>query len=262
MINRKIIQSISVNKLLAEGKYFVKNLLDSPISSDVLIDVKYSHSDGGQVIQTIFEYGKLYTRKVYMESNAVLSIPVFTSSTGWYKTSFENVARTYSLTFDLAATYNIAESSKPVNNIYTQNAVTVVSDARYKTEISELTEQELQCAIACSKLYRKYKLNAAVDEKGLNAARYHIGVIAQEVVQCFTDNNLDWRKYGIITYEKWDAIEAVEHQAATYDENGELLTPEVQAIDGREEGEIYMVRYDELNCFINAGIEYRLSRLE
>ncbi len=262
MINRKIIQSISANKLLAEGKYFVENLSDSPLSTDVLVDVQYSNSAGGQVIQTIFEQGKLYTRKVYMETNAVLSIPVFSSSTDWYKTSFENVARTYSLTFDLAATYNIAESSKPVNNIYTQNAVTVVSDRNYKTEISGLTEQEIQCAIACGKLYRKYKLNAAVDEKGLNSARYHVGVIAQEVVQCFTDHGLDWREYGIITYEKWDAIEAVEHQAATYDENDQELTPEIQTIAGCEAGEIYMVRYDELNCFINAGLEYRLSQLE
>lgn len=163
---------------------------------------------------------------------------------------------------NIPATYSIGYSSNYVKDIFSLNAVTVVSDVRHKTEVSELTEQELQCAIACGKLYRKYKLNAAVDEKGVNSARYHIGVIAQEAVQCFTDHNLDWRKYGIITYEKWDAIEAIEYQAATYDENGELLTPEIQAIEAREAGEIYMVRYDELNCFINAGLEYRLSRLE
>ena len=209
MINRKIIQSISANAVLAQGKYFVKSLSDAPLSTDVLLDVEYSNSDGGQVIQKVFDRGVSYERKVFMTSNTVVSVPTFSSATTWYKTSFENVARTNSITFDLAATYNIAESLKPVNNIYTQNAVTVVSDRNYKTEISELTEQELQCAIACSKLYRKYKLNAAVDEKGLNAARYHIGVIAQEVVQCFTDHNLDWRKYGIIMYEKWDSIEAV-----------------------------------------------------
>lgn len=159
-------------------------------------------------------------------------------------------------------TLSLGLSSNVWKDVFTQNAVTVVSDVRYKTEISALNEQELQCAIACSKLYRKYKLNSAVDEKGLNSARYHLGVIAQEVVQCFTDHGLDWRKYGIITYEKWDAIEAVEYQAATYDENDQELTPEIQAIEGCEAGEIYMVRYDELNCFINAGIEYRLSRLE
>jgi|GEM_PF-1456753 len=189
----------------------------------------------------------------------------------YYGESFTIKNNTYGLQFSSNFSSFMPQQSGQISlgisqlyykDVYSQNAVTVVSDARYKTEISELTEQELQCAIACGKLYRKYKLNAAVDEKGLNAARYHIGVIAQEVVQCFTDHNLDWRKYGIITYEKWDAIEAVEYQAATYDENDQELTPEIQAIEGREAGEIYMVRYDELNSFINAGLEYRLSQIE
>lgn len=179
----------------------------------------------------------------------------------FYTTSV-TIHNTNGIQANLSNTYSIGSSTSNFKDIFLQNAPTVVSDARYKTEISELTEQELQCAIACSRLYRKYKLNAAVDEKGLNAARYHIGVIAQEVVQCFTDHGLDWRKYGIITYEKWDAVEAAKYQSATYDEGGEVLTPEIQAVEAREAGEIYMVRYDELNCFINAGHEYRLSKLE
>lgn len=189
----------------------------------------------------------------------------------YYGESFTIKNNTYGLQFSSNFSSFMPQQSGKISlgisqlyykDVFTQNAVTVVSDARHKTEISELTEQELQCAISCSKLYRKYKLNAAVDEKGLNAARYHVGVIAQEVVQCFTEHGLDWRKYGIITYEKWDAIEAVKYQAATYDENGKELTSEIQAIAGREAGEIYMVRYDELNCFVNAGLEYRLSKIE
>ena len=136
------------------------------------------------------------------------------------------------------ASQNLGSSSLTWNNIYSQNAVTVVSDERYKTDISELDEQEIQCAIACGKLYRKYKLNAAVDEKGLNAARYHIGAIAQDIVQCFVSHGLDWRKYGVVTYEKWEA--------------DEQLTG----------GEIFMLRYEELNCFVNAGLQHRLLQLE
>ena len=207
-----------------------------------------------------FSYNAYGTvRKTYTDGdsfeNKIYSADGVTLKTG-YKVNSQSFSAYQSNTLSLGTASNVWK------DVFTQNAVTVVSDVRYKTEISELNEQELQCAIACSKLYRKYKLNSAVDEKGLNSARYHLGVIAQEVVQCFTEHGLDWREYGIITYEKWGAIEAVEHQAATYDENGELLTPKVQAIDGREAGEIYMVRYDELNCFINAGLEYRLSQLE
>ncbi|GEM_PF-3594055 len=138
----------------------------------------------------------------------------------------------------VTASRTLGSSSLTWNNIYSQNAVTVVSDKRYKTGISELNEQEINCAIACSKLYRKYKLNAAVDEKGNNAARYHIGAIAQEIIQCFTDHGLDWHEYGVVTYEAWESS------------------------DNHEAGEIYMVRYEELNCFVNAGFEYRLSKLE
>lgn len=165
------------------------------------------------------------------------------------------------ISFAKAATYNIASAALPANNIYTQNAVTVVSDERHKNDISELTQQELNCAIACGKMYKKYKLNKAIDEKG-DEARFHIGVISQDIVKCFDDYGLDWKQYGVVTYEKWDAIQAVEYIPATYDTDHKELTPEIQAVEGRDGGEIYMVRYEELNCFINAGLEYRLSQLE
>lgn len=207
-----------------------------------------------------FSYNAYGTvRKTYTDGdsfeNKIYSADGVTLKTG-YKVNSQSFSAYQSNTLSLGTSSNVWK------DVFTQNAVTVVSDARLKTDVSELTEQELQCAIACGKLYRKYKLNAAVDEKGLNAARYHIGVIAQEVVQCFIDRGLDWKKYGVITYEKWDAIEAVEYQAATYDEDGKMLAPENHAAEAREAGEIYMVRYEELNCFINAGLEYRLSKIE
>lgn len=157
---------------------------------------------------------------------------------------------------------NIGLASSTINNIYTQNAITVVSDENHKTDISELNEVEISCAKACAKLYRRYKLKAAIEQKSKIDARYHIGSIAQKIVQCFTDHGLDWRQYGIITYEKWDSIKAVEYQAATYDENRNEITPEIHAVEGREAGEIYMMRYEEFNCFVNAGIDAILSELE
>lgn len=169
----------------------------------------------------------------------------------------------------VTASKNLGSSSTTINNIYTQNAVTVVSDENHKNDISELNETEIACAKACAKLYRRYKLKAAIKEKSETDARYHLGAIAQQIVQCFTDHGLDWTQYGIITYEKWDAIETVEYQAATYDEDGQELTAEIFAIEGREAGEIFMMRYEEFNCFVNAGmnailteLEERLSKLE
>lgn len=161
-----------------------------------------------------------------------------------------------------SGSFSIGLSSNYVKDVFTQNAVTVVSDVNFKTEISELTDQELECAVACGKLYRKYKLNSAVDEKGSKSARYHVGVIAQEVVQCFVDHDLDWRRYGIITHEKWDAVEGIVAKDATFDEYNNMITCALPAIEAKEAGEIYMVRYEELNCFVNAGLQHRLLQLE
>ncbi|HCA7158050.1 TPA: tail fiber domain-containing protein [Klebsiella pneumoniae] len=147
-----------------------------------------------------------------------------------------------------AATLNIASSSSPVNNIYSQNSVTVVSDVTYKSDINELSEQEIKCAIQCGTLYRKYKLKSAIITKGAENARYHIGAIAQDVKDCFEKNGLDWRLYGVITYESWDEVIP---QEAEYDEIGNIVKEEVA---GQSAGEIYMLRYDEFNCFVMAGI--------
>lgn len=160
------------------------------------------------------------------------------------------------------ATYSIGSSSMTWNNIYTQNAVTVVSDENHKADILELNEVEIACAKACAKLYRKYKLRAAIEQKGQADARYHFGAIAQQIVQCFTNHGLDWREYGIITFEAWPAIQSVEYKAAIYDEEGKELAEEIHAIEAREAGEIYMMRYEEFNCFVNAGMEAMLSELE
>lgn len=162
----------------------------------------------------------------------------------------------------LNATLDLGRSSYVWKNIYSQNAVTVVSDENHKNDISKLNETEIACAKACAKLYRRYKLKAAIEEKSETYARYHFGAIAQEIVQCFTDHDLDWKQYGIITYEKWDSIAEVKYQAATYGENGQELTPEISAVEGREAGEIYMMRYEEFNCFVNAGMEAMLFELE
>ncbi|HAV6204996.1 TPA: hypothetical protein JI303_06660 [Acinetobacter baumannii] len=136
------------------------------------------------------------------------------------------------------ATNKIGSASITYKDCFLQNAVTVVSDERHKTDISELSEQEISCAISCGKLYRKYRLKTAVAEKGKDA-RYHIGVIAQDIIQCFVNHGLDWKKYGIITYDSWKEDE-----------------------DHLEAGDIYMIRYDELNSFVMAGQQARLDALE
>ncbi|EJC6252526.1 TPA: hypothetical protein MBF77_004362 [Klebsiella aerogenes] len=46
-------------------------------------------------------------------------------------------------------------------------------------------------------------------------------------------------------------------QEAEYDESGNIVKEEVA---GQSAGEIYMLRYDEFNCFVMAGIIASLNK--
>ena len=148
-----------------------------------------------------------------------------------------------------STSYSFGSASAYPANIYSQNAVTVVSDATRKEGIRELNSAELGLSSRLAKLFKVYKLKSAVAEKG-DAARLHVGTVAQLVIEAFTESGLDWHQYGVVTYESWDAAEEV------LDDEGVVVTP------AREAGEIYMVRYDELNALILAGQEARIAALE
>lgn len=96
------------------------------------------------------------------------------------------------------ATYNIGSGTNTVNNIYSQNAVIVVSDEHFKAGVQDIPE-ELITAVGSVKS-KMWQLNAAIREKGSDA-RWHVGVIAQEVRDAITEAGLDWRKYGLIAEE-------------------------------------------------------------
>lgn len=148
-----------------------------------------------------------------------------------------------------STSYSFGSASAYPANIYSQNAVTVVSDATRKEGIRELNSAEIKLSSLLAKLFRAYKLKSAIAEKG-DAARLHVGTVAQLVIDAFAEAGLDWHQYGVVTYESWDASEEV------LDDDGVVVTP------AREAGEIYMVRYDELNALILAGQEARIAALE
>lgn len=178
---------------------------------------------------------------------------------GWKKIHTEGSSYASDFNFDQTASKSIGKPNLTVNNLYMQNAVTVVSDEKYKTEIQAIPDAVLDVWATVN--FQMYKLNAAVAEKG-NDARFHFGVIAQRIKEAFDKADIDYNLYGLLTYSKWDAIQAVEYKPATYDEKGNQLTPEIQAIEGREAGEIYMVRYDEVNIIESAYQRRKIKQLE
>lgn len=114
------------------------------------------------------------------------------------------------------------------DDIYSVNAVTTSSDRNVKQSIEELTEAETRVAQACKGLVRKFKWNSAVEKKG-SEARYHFGVMAQDVQAAFEAEGLDAGDYGLFVSNTEE------------DENG---------VEQTRLG----VRYTELLAFIIGGL--------
>lgn len=152
------------------------------------------------------------------------------------------------------ATHSIGEASLTVNNIFLQNAPTVVSDERYKSNIRVIDEELLDAWGALD--FKMWQLNAAVEEKGTENARWHTGYIAQHIKDVLTNAGLEWTRYGLITYESWDTTEG---QEAVYDSENNLIS---EAIEPRDAGEVYMLRMEECFAVESAYQRRRLDRIE
>ena len=145
----------------------------------------------------------------------------------------------------------------------------------------------MQAAKAISALFKTFKWNDKVAEKG-DAARKHTGVIAQDVQQAMADAGLDAGDYAFFISTTWwetqtevPAVEAVAAQDAVYDEEGNLISEAVDAVEAQEaytrtdtydtleeapEGAVertrLCIRYPELLAFIGAATEQRLASIE
>ena len=124
---------------------------------------------------------------------------------------------------------SLGSASSVFSNAYLQNAPVIISDENYKTQITSLSDKERLVAQSIKPLIKKFKMKDAVSEKGKDA-RWHIGVIAQEVISAFNNQGLDPFDYGIVCYDEWEATN--DHDA----------------------GSRYAIRYDELAMFILSSI--------
>jgi hypothetical protein len=140
-------------------------------------------------------------------------------------------------------TSDLGEASRKWNNIYAVNGTIITSDINEKQDIQEISDKEIIVANKIKKLIKKFKLKQAVALKG-DSARFHIGVIAQEVEQAFLEEDLDPYAYGILCKNKW------------YEHNGEVVEESEisQYPDHVEFKERLGIRYDELYAFIIASL--------
>lgn len=114
--------------------------------------------------------------------------------------------------------------------IYAGTGSINTSDIREKQQIRSLIEAEIAVATKLKGMIKAFKFNTAVAEKG-NAARIHIGVMAQEVASAFVSEGLDPEDYAMFCFDEWPA---------EINEDGTI----------REAGNRYGIRYEEFLAFI------------
>ena len=131
-------------------------------------------------------------------------------------------------------TYSLGTAGLRWSVVYAGTGTINTSDANQKQDVSALDAAEQATALAIKGLMKKFKFKSAVAEKGAGA-RYHFGVIAQEVQEAFAANGLDATKYGVFCSDTWHTL------------NGEIVPAET---DGAVEVTQLGIRYDELLCFV------------
>ena len=153
-------------------------------------------------------------------------------------------------------TYDLGSSSVRWQDAYVAGGVTTTSDDRLKQQVRDISDAEARVAVAAKGLLKAYKYNDAVEAKGAEA-RWHVGIIAQDLKAAFEAEGLDAHDYGMFMWnEWWEAdvwIEEADHPDGGYTE---LQTWDVQADapDNAVRKDQYAIRYGELLAFIIASI--------
>lgn len=135
----------------------------------------------------------------------------------------------------------LGASSKRWSVVYAGTGTINTSDGRLKEQVRDLEASEKKVAKKLKKLLRLFKFTDSVETKG-ESARWHCGLVAQDVANVFIEEGLDPSKYSLFCYDEWNE------------------TPEILSEDGSVEqvyipaGNRYGIRYDELVCFILGGM--------
>lgn len=168
------------------------------------------------------------------------------SGTGDFYLGFDGIVqytfRTNILRPGTDNTHSLGDATFRWSTVYAGTGTINTSDIRAKQQIASLTQLEKNVAIKLKAAIKTFKFNDAVAEKG-DAARIHVGVMAQEVKTIFESEGLVAESYAILCYDAWDAT------AAELDKDGvTVIKPATEA------GDRYGVRYEELLAFIISAL--------
>lgn len=129
------------------------------------------------------------------------------------------------------------------------------SDAREKTTVIPLSNEELEVAAELSREIGKFQFLTSVEKKGEKLARQHTGMTVQRAVELMEEKGLNPFAHGFICYDEWDEIPEVPDE---YDEEGNLIQTGVPGIPA---GDRYGFRADQLALFMIASLRAEVDSL-
>ena len=133
------------------------------------------------------------------------------------------------------------------STIYAATGTINTSDKDAKDSIQDIQAAALRAARRIS--FKQFKFKDALVAKG-DGARWHFGVIAQEVKAAFEAEGLDPFEYGVLCYDEWpDQFEPIHAERTVIDEDGSERIEEYDTGEQRlvmAAGSRYGVRYEEL----------------
>lgn len=162
-------------------------------------------------------------------------------------------------------TLSLGIGSNRVSEVFAATAAINTSDSRVKSSVASASDTLLD-AIGAIPIHT-FQFTDAVEKKGSDTARFHAGVIAQEVASAFQAKGLDASRYGLFCYDTWqDEYEKVEvvDQPEVLNENGEVVSPAVTHTEQRlvtAAGDRYGIRYEELLMLECARLRRELQRV-
>ncbi|MFU0967055.1 tail fiber domain-containing protein [Kluyvera ascorbata] len=216
-----------------------------------------------------------------VSGNAQALLRCYASGNGEWGTGTARTSVTFKFDSNVlpisSASLNIGSNALPWSNVYSQNAVTVVSDENFKSDIQPLPEALIEAIGAVP--FKMWKLKSAISVKGTDGARYHTGVIAQQVKEAITAAGLDWTKYGLITHEETSVVVILNTEGNYVPVDVENTTIEINtdgyidmiegadSVSSSNDGSIvftrskYMMRMEEFFVIRMAYLESKLNSL-
>ena len=168
--------------------------------------------------------------------------------------------------FTCSGNADLGRSSLQWKDCYLQNSPIVSSDRRLKQNFETVPEAVFKAWANVN--FQVYKLKEAVAKKGEAAARKHVGLVAQDIIEAFEAQGLNAFEYGVVCHEEWLDIydvDTIVDAEAVLDEKGNVVTPEKSHTEKRfvkAAGDVYTVRYEEALALEAAYQRWKLSKIE